>query len=37
MCKICTAEDGKSYQVEHFNFDVIISVGYRIKLGEGPP
>lgn len=26
-----TAADGKSYQVEFFNLDVIISVGYRVK------
>lgn len=30
-----TAKDGKSYQVDYFNLDVIISVGYRIKSKRG--
>lgn len=30
-----TASDGKKYQVDYFNLDVIISVGYRVKSLRG--
>lgn len=30
-----TANDGKTYMVEYFNLDVIISIGYRVKSLRG--
>ncbi|MCK9206991.1 MAG: virulence RhuM family protein [Salinivirgaceae bacterium] len=30
-----TASDGKSYDVNYYNLDVIISVGYRVKSQQG--
>ncbi len=30
-----TATDGKAYQVEYYNLDMIISIGYRVKSQRG--
>ena len=30
-----TASDGKNYDTNHYNLDVIISVGYRVKSAQG--
>jgi hypothetical protein len=30
-----TAADGKNYAINHYNLDVIISVGYRVKAVQG--
>ena len=30
-----TASDGKTYQVDYYNLDMIISVGYRVKSSQG--
>ncbi|EGF49954.1 toxin-antitoxin system, toxin component, Fic domain protein [Bacteroides fluxus YIT 12057] len=30
-----TAADGKVYQVEYYNLDMVLSVGYRVKSGRG--
>ena len=30
-----TAKDGKVYSVEHYNLDMILSIGYRVKSQQG--
>lgn len=30
-----TARDGKVYQTEHYNLDMVLSVGYRVKSARG--
>ena len=30
-----TALDGKTYHVEHFNLDAILSVGYKVNSNQG--
>ena len=30
-----TAADGKTYQIEYYNLDMVISVGYRVKSQRG--
>jgi hypothetical protein len=30
-----TASDGKCYNTEHYNLDMILSVGYRVKSNRG--
>jgi len=32
---LTTASDGKKYKTKHYNLDVIISVGYRVKSQKG--
>jgi hypothetical protein len=30
-----TASDGKIYRMEHFNLEMVISIGYRVKSNRG--
>lgn len=32
---VTTASDGKTYQVEYYNLDMILSIGYRVKSNKG--
>ncbi len=32
---VTTASDGKNYQVEYYNLDMILSIGYRVKSDKG--
>ena len=32
---VTTAKDDKTYQVDYYNLDVIISIGYRVKSHNG--
>ncbi len=30
-----TAKDGKMYNIEHYNLDMVLSIGYRVKSNRG--
>ena len=30
-----TAKDGKTYSVEYYNLDMVLSIGYRVKSSQG--